>query len=292
MRLTLCCAQGQAAASPFVPGEFTRILSDIHYGDQASRVDRLAQLRPLLDGVTHLVLNGDTLDTRPGPSPLHTAECRAAVSAFFPSEVDAVTFLTGNHDADFSTHHHLDLAEGKVFVIHGDIFFDDIVPWSNDAPLIGRRIAEELRGLAPELHHQLDHRLEVFRRVAASIPQRHQSERNTLKYVLYYIADTVWPPLRTFRVMRAWRATPSRAVELARRHRPGARFILSGHTHRPGIWSTFPGVTVINTGSFCPPLGGYLVDLAVEKLAVRRVNFRAGEFRAGEVVAEFPLAGV
>jgi len=277
--------------SSYVPGELTRIFSDIHYGDRASRVDRLDQLRPLLNGVTHLVLNGDTLDTRPGPLPVHTDECRAAVSKFFSSEVKKVTFLTGNHDADFSPLHHLDLADGKVFVIHGDIFFDDIVPWSNDAALIGRRIAEELRTLPPELHYHLDHRLGVLRRVAASIPQRHQSERNRLKHALHFVADSVWPPLRTFRVLRAWRTTPTRAVALAQRHRPAAQFILSGHTHRPGIWATSPGVTVINTGSFCPPLGGYVVDLAEDRLAVRRIDFRAGEFWAGDVFAEFPLAG-
>src|SRR5688500_8641847 len=142
-----------------VPGKFTRILSDIHYGDRASRVDRLTQLRPLLDGVTHVVLNGDTLDTRPGPLPAHTAECRAAVSALFPREVVTSTFLTGNHDADFCPLHHLDLAGGEVFVTHGDIFFADIVPWSRDAALISRRIAEELRSVPGELHHHLDHRL-------------------------------------------------------------------------------------------------------------------------------------
>jgi predicted phosphodiesterase len=282
--------QVSIATQTFVPSKLTRIFSDIHYGDQASRVDQLHQLRPLLDGVTHLVLNGDTLDTRPGPFPDHTARCRSAVADFFPAEVAQVTFLTGNHDADFSPQHHLDLADEKVFVTHGDIFFDDIVPWSKDAKLISRRIAAELHAVPPELHHHLDHRLAVLRRVAASIPQRHQSEQNTLKYVLHYIADTLWPPLRTFRVLHAWRMTPIRAAALAKRHRPAARFILSGHTHRPGIWQMSPELTVINTGSFCPPFGGTVVDLEPGKVTVRRVDFRAGEFRAGSVVAEFPLA--
>jgi len=105
-------------------GPVTRIISDVHYGDHASRVDRLEQLRPLLDGVTHLVMNGDTLDTRSSRFPAHTDECTAAVNAFFPREVASTTFLTGNHDGDFSPIHHLDLAGGKIFVTHGDIFFD------------------------------------------------------------------------------------------------------------------------------------------------------------------------
>ena len=252
-------------------------------------MDRLAQLRPLLAGVSHLVLNGDTLDTRPGPLPAHTAECRAAVMEFFPREVAATTFLTGNHDADFSAHHHLDLAAGKIFVIHGDIFFDNIVPWSADGALMGRMIADELRRLPPAAQHDLDLRMGVFRRVAASIPQRHQSERHRLKYALYYLADTVWPPLRIFRIMRAWQLEPRRATELTQRHRPAAKFVVFGHTHRPRIWRQASGLTLVNTGSFCPPLGGYCVDVTDGRLAVRRVEMRAGEFHAGEVMGQFSL---
>jgi predicted phosphodiesterase len=274
-----------------VPAGLTRILSDLHFGDHGSRVHRLAQLRPLLDGVSHLVLNGDTVDSRPGPYPEHTAACRAAALEFFPRAAPRVTYLSGNHDADFSPVHHLDLAAGRIFVTHGDIFFDDIVPWSRDAALIGRKIEDEFRLFPAEHRHVLEHRFAVFRRVAAAIPQRHQSERNRLKYLLHYLADTVWPPLRTLHILRAWRDAPARAAAFVRRHRPGARFILTGHTHRPGIWRSEDGVTVINSGSFCPPLGGTCIDLRPGSLAVRRVERRRGDFRAGTVIAEFPLAG-
>jgi len=268
-----------------------RIFSDIHFGDRASRVDRLAQLRPLLDGVDHAILNGDSLDTRPGPSPGHTAACRSEVQAFFPAVCAQATFLTGNHDADFSPHHALDLAGGDVFVVHGDVFFDNIVPWSQDVPLIERRIAAELEGLPVSLHHDFDQRLALFRRVAASIPQRHQSERNRLKYAWHYLADTVWPPLRMLRVFQAWRHAPSQAAAMTKRHRPAARFVIAGHTHRPGIWPDAHGITVINTGSFCPPLGGAVVDLTSEQLIVRQVKFFRGEFQVGATLAAFPLAG-
>ncbi|WP_414662310.1 metallophosphoesterase [Horticoccus sp. 23ND18S-11] len=271
-------------------GPLTRIFSDIHFGDHASRVTRLAQLRPLLAGVDHAILNGDTLDTRPGPNPGHTAECRAAADTFFGREVSAATFLTGNHDADVSNRHHLDLADGEIFVTHGDIFFDDIVPWSKDARLIRRKIEAELRALPAGQHHDLDQRCAAFRRVAISIPQRHQSERNRLKYAWHYLADTVWPPLRILRVIRAWRDAPESAAAATQRHRPAARFVVSGHTHRPGIWRMPGGIIVVNTGSYCPPLGGCVVDVTTDRLIVRRVEARAGEFHPGDVVAAFPLA--
>ncbi len=272
-----------------MPAETIRILSDLHFGDRASRVNRLAQLHPLLEGIDRLVLNGDTLDTRPGPLPVHTAECQAAIAGFFPRAVAHTTFLTGNHDPDVSPHHHVDLAGGAVFVTHGDIFFVDIVPWSSDAPLIRQRLAAERLALPPSPAPDLDQSFAIARRVAVSIPQRHQSERNGLKYLVRFLADTVWPPARIARIIETWRTTPALAAGLVRRHRPQARFVIAGHTHRRGIWRQPDGVTVINTGAFCPPGGSYLVDLGPGKLTVRDIVRRGGEFRVGAVVASFPL---
>jgi predicted phosphodiesterase len=268
----------------------TRILSDIHFGDRASRVRRLAQLRPLCDEIGTLVLNGDTLDTRPGPPPAATAALRDEVLAFFRQAAPGTVFLTGNHDADISTQHLADLDDGRVFVVHGDIQFADIVPWGRDASHIARALAAELAVVDPALREDLATRLAVWRRVAGQIPQRHQSERNGLKYALHFAADTIWPPTRVLRILRAWRDEPSHAAELLRRHRPGAQFMLAGHTHRPGWWRLPNGAVLINTGSFCPPLGGYAVDLLPGRLVVRRVELRRREFRVGRVVAEFPLA--
>ena len=290
MATLLRCA---AAVEPFphhlVPAKTIRILSDLHFGDHASRVTHLVQIRPLLDSVAHLVLNGDTLDTRPGPLSRHTAECRAVVADFFPHSVAQTTFLTGNHDPDLSPLHHLDLADGAVFVTHGDIFFDDIVPWSNDAALIRQRLAAERCAFTPDAPPDLMQHFAMVRRVAASIPQQHQSERNRLKYTARFLADTIWPPTRVVRIIETWRNTPTLAAGFLRQHRPRARFIISGHTHRRGIWPQPDGVTVINTGAFCPPGGSYLVDLTPGKLTVRAVVRRAGEFRPGPIVAEFPL---
>jgi predicted phosphodiesterase len=273
-----------------VPAELTRIFSDLHYGDRASGVKRLTQLRPLLDGITALVLNGDTLDTRPGPRPQFTAEKRAEVVTFTSTAGAPVTLLTGNHDPDLSDHHALELAGGQVFVTHGDIIFDNIVPWSRDATLIGRRIAAALLALPPADREQLEARLNIWRRVAAGIPQQHQSEPHRFKYALRFATDTVWPPLRIFRILRAWQVEPALAAALAHRHRPAAKFIVVGHTHRPRVWRAPNGVVVINTGSFCQPFGGYAVDLTPGRLTVRCVEVRGGDYHPGATVAEFALA--
>jgi predicted phosphodiesterase len=272
-----------------VAGKLVRILSDIHYGDRASRVAHLSQLRPLCAGVDRLIFNGDTVDTRPSPRPEHARHCCDEVRAFAHSSDAAVTFLTGNHDPDLSTEHELQLAEGRVLVTHGDVIFDDIVPWGRDAATIRRRIAAELNGESSPQGLTLEQRYAIWRRVAASIPQRHQSERHRLKFAIRFAADTIWPPTRILRILRAWRVSAASAARLAQIHRPAARFIIVGHTHRPGIWSSPNGPVVINTGSLCPPLGGYAVDLTPSAVRVRRVEKRAGHFHPGAVLAEFPL---
>jgi predicted phosphodiesterase len=271
-------------------GESIRIISDLHYGDRATRVERLAQLRPLLAGVGHLVLNGDTLDTRPGPLPSHTANCQAEVLAFFPQSVPHVTFLSGNHDADFSPHHRLDLAAGQVFVIHGDIIFEEIVPWGRDAHGISRRIRADLAMLPANARDNLDERLGIWRRAAAATRQRHQSEKQGLRYTISYVADTIWPPWRVLRIIRAWHVERRHIAALTRRHRPAAGFVVTGHLHRTAVWRDPRGLVIINTGSFCRPFGGQMVDITRGRLTVRRIAIRRGEFHPGRTVAEFPLA--
>ncbi|MBS0632935.1 MAG: metallophosphoesterase family protein [Verrucomicrobia bacterium] len=267
-----------------------RILSDLHYGDRASCLGTLADLTPLCDGASRLILNGDTLDTRPGPAPDFTAALRAEVSAHFAQHTPPVTFLTGNHDPDFSATHSLDLAGGRVFVTHGDILFDNLVPWGNDATLARQRVLAELVRLDPAARDRLEDRLGAIRRAAFGIPQRHQAERHGLKYAAGFLTDTVWPPLRVLRVLRAWREAPARAARLTLRHRPHARFFIMGHVHRPGAWRTRGGLIVLNTGSFCPPLGTAAVDLTPDRITLRRVERRRGEFRLGATLADFALA--
>ena len=268
--------------------ELIRIFSDIHYGDRSSQVRTLAQLRPLAEGATTVMLNGDTLDTRPGPAPDYSAACRAEVGDFFACLGPPVRFLTGNHDPDISAEHAADLAGGQVLVIHGDLVFDEIVPWAADAPAIRERV---LAGLGPAASRGgLEAQLATLRLIAATIPQRHQSERNGWKYLTGLAKDVLWPPWRATRVFRAWGVYPGRIRRLAQAHRPMAKFVLAGHTHWPGVWRRSDGPVVINTGSYCLPVGGLAADLTATQLTVRRVRRRGGEFRLGETIAQFTLA--
>jgi len=264
---------------------FTRILSDVHYGERASEVTDLRQLDPLLAGAAAVVFNGDTIDTRPHPQVGLVDRLKADVAAWLRGR--PATLLTGNHDPEITATHHLDLAGGIVFVTHGDIAFDNIVPWSIDAALVGQLVARE-RAAFPTL--TFDDLLVAHRRAGWRIPRRLQSDVPPLQALGNFLADTVWPPLRIPRILRAWAQLPARLGNLAAAHRPQARCLIAGHTHLPGVWTRPDGRVVINTGSYCRPLGRLVVDVTVDQVIVRRVVRRGPDFEPGAVVAEIALA--
>ncbi len=267
-----------------------RIVSDLHYADRVSRIRALAQLSPLLEGSSGIVLNGDTLDTRSSKHPEHVERAKREVAEFFGSSPVPVTFLTGNHDPDISERHATEFADGKVLVTHGDVLFDDIVPWSRDAPVIRDRIIAALAALPEGQSSRFEGRIRAFRSVARTIPQLHQSEPNPFRYVVRLAGETVWPPRRVFSILKSWQETPGKAAALAQNHSAGVRFILIGHTHRPGVWRTPSGVVVINTGSFCRPFGGLTAEVTPDRLRVRKVVFRGNAFHPGPKVADFSLS--
>jgi len=270
--------------------EVIRIFSDLHYGDHSSRITRLASLAPLAEGADTVILNGDSLDTRTGPNPEFTATCRTEVDAFFRGWGPPVRFLTGNHDPDFSPDHYVDLADGRIFITHGDVIYPDIVPWGRDAEIIRAKMAQEWKARSqPMGTASLTERFAVLRRVAADLPQRHQAERSRLRYVARLAIDTMWPPWRIPRIVTAWRSFPRLAEEFLWPYRPHAQVMLAGHTHRPGIWRRRNGTVLINTGSLCRPFGAFAVDLSEETLRIRSIRAQGGEFRLAGTVEELRL---
>jgi predicted phosphodiesterase len=275
-----------------VSSEVVRIFSDLHYGDRASTLRVLAEINPLFEGCSQIILNGDTLDTRPSRHPATTSALRGEVADFFARLAPPATWLTGNHDPDISNQHAVELRDRRVYATHGDILFENLVPWGRDASILRKLIDQEFARLSPAQRGNLDEQFAATRRVAASIPQRHQSERNPIKYAVGFLADTIWPPLRILDVVKAWRETPARAAAFLRRHQLPARVFIMGHTHRLGATQTPDGLVVVNTGSFGPPCTAGVVDVAADHVRLRSVVRKRGAFHFGNTIAEFALAHV
>jgi predicted phosphodiesterase len=269
--------------------EITRVLSDLHYGDPGSRVRSLDSLGPLFAGADRIVFNGDTLETRASPISTETAEIRAEFLEFARRSVPRCTIVTGNHDADLSDTHFLDLLGGIVFVLHGENLFEELVPWSHELPEIRRLFREQLEALSAAEQGDPWARLLAGKRACAKLVLSHNPHATGARERAALMTRIIWPPRCPLAMMRAWHELPSRASEFVRQHRPKSRFVLVGHTHLPGVWLRSAAV-VINTGSFRPPFGCYAVDVSAESVIVRRVVKQGGSFALGRVVASFALA--
>jgi predicted phosphodiesterase len=263
-----------------------RIFSDLHYRDSESRLQNLAALAPLLAGADHLVLNGDTFDTRADTARDDADDIRA----FFARHPGTVTILTGNHDPDFTDLNELSLLDGRVWITHGDVLFDDIAPWSGLREEMSRRLTALTRDLPAAELALIETRLRLNRIACRNLPEPHAITRRDLSTRLRRLVHTLFPPHRLLAMIKAWRQAPALARRLANTQRPRARLVVLGHTHHPGVWREAGGVTVVNTGTFCPPFGAQYVELQGDRVRVVRIVQREGAFHPGAVVAEFPLA--
>lgn len=270
-----------------MPHPVIRVFSDLHYGDARSRLRCLAALRPLLRGVDEVVLNGDTVDTQiPGRS-----SGWDEVADFFAKAGPRPMYLTGNHDPDLEAPAELGLAGGRVWVTHGDVFYDAIAPWSHHAVELRRRLEGLRAGVKPEEWARVETRLRLNRAACVALPGLLDVSRRGVAARAARLVRTVLPPTRLLEMAKSWRQTPALVGAVARVERPAARVVVLGHTHFPGVWPApgGRGVRVVNTGSFARPFGGAFVELAGERVRVVRIVEAGGEFRPGRVVAEWDL---
>ncbi len=276
---------GGPLALAAVAAPLTRILSDLHYGDERSRLRDLSALNPLLEGVDTLVLNGDCCHTQAGAVP----EQIAALRAYFAGWGRPVVFVTGNHDPDISTTHELALEDGRVWVTHGDVLFDSIAPWCHLREELIRRLVPIRQRHAPEDWVNLPTRLLMIREACLGLPCEQLPELHSSPQRAARLARDLFPPQRALAMLHTWAVAPGRAARLAAAQRPAAQVVVIGHVHFPGVWRRV-GRTVVNTGAFCPPLGALLVDLAGGHVQVRKIEGLGGAFHPGRVVADFALA--
>lgn len=265
-----------------------RILSDLHYGEETSRVRSLEQLAPLLADPAQIVLNGDSVETR-FLAPRGRANPSAVLAtfrAFLAAHAGRVHALTGNHDPDLSDRHHADLADGRVLVTHGDTLFPELAPWGWEAELHRAEQAWRLAALPEAVRSDWETRLHICK--AANLAVARRAPRHVICGDHPLLRQRLRALLRFHRILRAWREEPDRAAALVTAFRPHARVVVLGHTHRPGVWRR-GALWIVNTGAFMPPFAPRCVDLEADRVLVRRITARGGAFHPGPVVAAIAL---
>lgn len=264
-----------------------RIFSDLHFRDPRGLLHDTAAFAPLLADADRVVLNGDSLDTQIPALARHRGELRA----FFDSTGRDVRWLSGNHDPDISPESELSLRDDRVWITHGDVFFDAIAPWSHHAPEIRRRLALAAAGLSPAEAARVETRLRLHRAASLALPEGHGLFHASPLARARLFVRSVFPPRRLLSMLDAWRSTPGLVARLVREQRPRARLVVLGHTHYPGVWRprSVPGLVVVNTGSFTRPFGGLTVELEGERVRVARIRRSGSAFAARAPFAEFTL---
>jgi predicted phosphodiesterase len=266
-----------------------RIVSDLHVGEPHSRVQSVDRLAPLLAGTDHLVLNGDTLDTRFLDLDPDARAHKADFDAFVAAHPGRITVLTGNHDPDLTGVHHLELEGGRVLVTHGDALFPEMAPWGWEAAHFRSEQEKRLAAVPEAERGSLETRLRVCKDAIYHIrhlsPHRPDGRGHRWRRNLRVVRAL----LRLHRIWRCWREMPDAGARLAEVYRPAARIVILGHFHWPGVWRR-RGRVVINTGAATLAHGALAVDFVGPQLLVRALQFSRSGLRLGAVRETVALA--
>lgn len=251
------------------------ILSDTHLGRPNAGAHSPAALRPLWQGASRLIINGDAAELSDEKFRVEAARQVMQIQQFCEEDGVALTLLSGNHDPMIGDQRYLRLFRGEVFITHGDALHPAISPWT--------------------AHRQQLRRFHDYTTHAAE----RQGERNDLETALaaaQYASHFTWDewywgrhphtprwrrrlelPLKVARVAWYWQTLPRAAARFARRYAPECRFFVFGHIHRAGIWHD-QGRVLINTGSYDFPSKPRAVIIEDGNLSVWPLRFAGGRF--------------
>ncbi len=258
----------------------TVILSDTHMGRPHATAGSPEALRALWQGADHLIMNGDLAE-------LHHPRYRGAAAWTVVRlkelcEQDGVklTMLAGNHDPYLTDKRYMELADGQIFITHGDVLHSAVAPWSRDAPALRRAFRREIVKPPAPGHDELDHHLACIQ--AAAQQECFRYERD---YGEGVISELLSRPLTIPRIAHYWWIIPRLASTFLDRYRPHAKFMIFGHTHHHGIWHR-RGRTLINTGAYGLPAKPRAVIFENETLHVHAIKREDDVY----VLADRPLA--
>ncbi len=222
------------------------ILSDLHLGHGGSVLTDVSMLEPMLEGAATLLLNGDTWQELTPQFRDRALELRADLQAMCHRRGVDLIMMPGNHDPGESGPRYVELAQGRVVVMHGDGVFIEGAPWNRMALRRHRELWQLIRS------HVLDtveQRLELVNRVAYILvtPHHNRSRRLWTK-----VLDAIYPPQRALYMLIAWWTMVTETARMASDYFPRAEVVIFGHFHRAGSWLVGNRV-ILNSGSFMPP---------------------------------------
>lgn len=259
------------------------VLSDLHLGHPASRIEEVEVLRPLLEGAGTVIFNGDTWQELAKSFRTKSEKLLDELKELCRElEVEPV-FLSGNHDPGWPGTGWVELAEGRVVVTHGDAVLWAGSPWSREA----FQREDQLMALWEEHRQAPDdagERLRWARKVAITLKAaRHPKGRSLWRRAM----DAINPPRRAIEILRVWWRHGWLSGRFADAYFPQSDVLVTGHFHCSGIWDLGRRL-VINTGAYVAPHEALWVEWSDGWLRCGKVE-RGERYRRGEVLGVWRL---
>lgn len=243
-----------------------RILSDLHLGHRVSRIESVENLRPLIAGAGTVIFNGDTWQELAKAFRGRSSEMLAELRLVCAQEDVEPVFLPGNHDPGWPGPGWMELAGGRILIVHGDALFFDGSPWSREAMTRQPEVAE-LWQRHPSAADDPAARIVLAREMAHLL---RAGEYPKGKRLWQRALDAARPPTRALQMLRVWATQADAAAAFAEHFFPRAEIVVAGHFHRTGIWNK-RGRLVVNLGAFMNPCQAWWAE------------YHRGIFRCGRI---------
>jgi len=259
------------------------ILSDLHLGHSASRIEQVASLRPLIEGAGTVIFNGDTWQELARALRARSRELLDELCLLCDELGADPVFLSGNHDPGWPGKGWVELADGKIVVTHGDAVMWAGSPWSREAFQREDQLLE-LWSEHCKAEDDAGERLRWARKVAITLKAaRHPKGRSLLRRA----SDAVNPPRRAFEILHAWLKHSELTSAFAGTYFPQSEVVITGHFHCGGVWDLGRRL-VINTGAYVAPHEALWGEWQDGWLRCGRVE-RTGGYRRGKVLGVWRL---
>jgi predicted phosphodiesterase len=252
----------------------TIVISDLHLGRGSVTLPRM--LAPILAGADEIVVNGDVAELH---LPLHRdAAARGLESLRKRADRSGadLRLIAGNHDPLVSPCRSATLADGAVFLTHGDAVHPSVAPWSPAASALQEAFIRHLEAIPPQERGRLESVLAASREAASTEwAQRHADRGSGKPWRL------LGRPLALLRIALFWREYPALVADFGLKHAPHSEFLLVGHSHMPGAWRIGSRL-VVNTGAFAFPRRPHAAVVEGRSMSLCPLVLRQGFYELGE----------
>jgi predicted phosphodiesterase len=260
----------------------TLVLSDLHLG-RPNGAGRADAFEALLADFDRVIVNGDVAELH-HPEFAADAEIELArLRDICFSRGIKLDLVAGNHDPFVSDVRSVTLAEGAIYVTHGDALHPAVAPWSPCAAIMREAYAAAL-GATPSGTPEDAARFAAARE-ASLAEWRAMGDGAHVST----IGGMARHPLLAMSVVAYWSRYPQMVSSWVGRFAPQAGTVIVGHSHR-GFVRMVDGRQIVNTGAYSFP--GRPTGVVVEGTTVRvhRLAKRGHLFAlAQDAVAAWPI---